>query len=77
MKFLLRWEQNGTPELHAAQYLPVLVNPTQAFFQIAGDLLWGNYFCSLEFVNHIPVHGDDLRDTGWQNHHQAEKNLVI
>jgi hypothetical protein len=43
MKFLLRWEQNGTPEPHAAQYLPMLVDPTQAFAEIAGDLLRGKY----------------------------------
>jgi hypothetical protein len=64
MEFLLRWEQDRTPELHAAQYLPVLVNPTQAFFQIGGDLLRGHYFRFWRPVNHIPIHGDDLKDNG-------------
>jgi hypothetical protein len=77
MKFLLRWEQDRTPELHATQYLPVFVDPAQAFFQIVGDLLWGHYFCSLGFVNHIPVHGDDLGDNGLaESPTEAAKNLV-
>jgi hypothetical protein len=43
MEFLLGRKQDGTPELHAAQYLPVLINPAQTFFQILGDLLWSQY----------------------------------
>jgi hypothetical protein len=39
MEFLLSWKKQRTPELPAAQYLPVLINPAHAFPEIMGDLL--------------------------------------
>jgi len=43
MEFLLSREKNGTPELPAAQYPPVPINPALAPAKIAGDLLRGHY----------------------------------
>jgi hypothetical protein len=55
MEFLLRWEQDRPPELHAAQYLPVLVNPTGALAKVLGDLLEGHYLF-LEIAVNIRIH---------------------
>jgi len=51
MDFLLSREKERTPELHAAQQTPVLVNPAQALAEIAGDLLRGHYATIRGIVN--------------------------
>jgi hypothetical protein len=56
MEFLLSREKNGTPELPAAQYPPVLVNPGLALAKIAGDLLDGHYIACRGPVNLWLIH---------------------
>jgi hypothetical protein len=51
MEFLLFGEKERTPELHAAQQTPVLVDPAQTFPEIAGDLLRFHYGTTRGFVN--------------------------
>jgi hypothetical protein len=43
IEVLLSWKEQRTPELHAAQYSPVLVNPATALPEKEGDLLKGQY----------------------------------
>jgi hypothetical protein len=39
IEILLPWKEQRTPELPAAQYLPMLINPGWAFAEIESDLL--------------------------------------
>jgi hypothetical protein len=50
MEFLLAWKKDRTPELPAAQDLPVLIDPTFAFAQIMGDLLNRHYPILIIFI---------------------------
>jgi hypothetical protein len=51
IEILLPWKEQRTPELPAAQYLPVLVNPAWAFAEIKSDLLGSHYVPRGFFVN--------------------------
>jgi hypothetical protein len=51
IKVLLTGKKDCTPELSAAQLLPVLINPARAFLEKAGDLLGGHYAGLGRFVN--------------------------
>jgi len=51
MEFLLSGEKERTPELHAAQPTPVLIEPAQTLPEIAGDLLRGHYATIRGVVN--------------------------
>jgi hypothetical protein len=43
IEILLAWKHKRTPELPAAQYLPVFVDPADAFLHILSDLLSCHY----------------------------------
>jgi hypothetical protein len=53
IKVLLSREKQRTPELPAAQLLPVLVHPTGAFAQVSGNLLGGQNIVIWIVVNGI------------------------
>jgi hypothetical protein len=55
IEVLHRRKDQRTPELHAAQLLPMLIDPAQAFLEKAGDLLRGHYLLYAAYVNLWPI----------------------
>jgi hypothetical protein len=51
MQGLLVWENNGAPDLHTAQFPPVLVNPAHTLSQEKGDILRYHYHRGPFIVN--------------------------
>lgn len=64
IKVLLRRKKQRTPELHTAQFLPMLVDPARAFGQELGDLLDGEYLTGrvgIEACGVDVLHGKEHR----------------
>jgi hypothetical protein len=50
IEILLSWKKKRTPELPAAQYLPVFIHPADAFSEIQADLLGIHYLTAVYVV---------------------------
>jgi hypothetical protein len=51
IEVLLSGKEQRTPELPAAQLLPVFIDPTEAFSKESGDLLGSQYIVGFVIVN--------------------------